>query len=216
MIVVGLTGSIGMGKSTVARYCRQMGIPVEHADAVVHALMAPGGKAFFQVAEAFPEVMRNGVIDRGRLGTLVFADTEALRRLESIVHPLVAAERERFLKRVRARRCRIAVLDIPLLFEKGLESVVETIISVSAPEFVQRARVLSRPGMSMEKFRRILAAQMPDAEKRRRSDYVIRSGGSKSATLRQLRRIMDEIGSQSGHPRRRHARNRSRHRNNRP
>ena len=193
MIVLGLTGSVGMGKSTAAAMLRQMGVPVHDADAVVHGLLAPGGAAVAAVAAAFPGTAVGGGIDRARLGKEVFGDAAALRRLEGILHPLVRKSEQRFLKAARARRAPLVVLDIPLLFETGGGKRSDAVVVITAPAFLQRARVLARPGMSEERFRAILAKQMPDAEKRRRADFVVTSGLGRAPTFRALRRIVRSL-----------------------
>lgn len=183
MWVLGLTGSIGMGKSATAGMFRALGVPVHDADAAVHALYR--GKAVEPVEAAFPGVTRDGAIDRRVLGARVLNDPEALRRLEAIVHPLVRAEEETFLATARAAGARLAVLDIPLLFETGGKRC-HAICVVSAPKAVQRARVLDRPGMTEEKFASILAKQMPDEEKRRRAHFVIDTGRGFAAAGHQV------------------------------
>jgi dephospho-CoA kinase len=193
MIVVGLTGSIGMGKSNAAQGLRRLGVPVHDADGAVHALMSPGGRAVRKVAEIFPQALAGNRIDRKILGDLVFGDTPALRRLEAIIHPLVRQSSRAFLAAARRRRARIAVLDIPLLYESGGEKSVDAVIVVSAPKQIQRQRVMARPGMTEEKFRAIVARQIPDAEKRRRADYVVLTGGHRGETYRQLKRIVGEL-----------------------
>lgn len=195
MIILGLTGSIGMGKTVAAGILRRLGIPVHDADKTVHRLLAPGGKAVPAVAALFPSVLKDGGIDRAALGRIVFADPRALARLESVLHPLVRAEERRFLANSRRRGAEIAVLDIPLLYETGGEKRCDAVLVVSAPAFLQAARVLARPGMTPERFRTILAKQMPDSEKRRRADHVVPSGQGRALTLRRLRRIIrDERG----------------------
>jgi len=194
MIVLGLTGSLGMGKSTAAAMLRRLGVPVHDSDATVHRLMAPGGAAVAAVAKAFPDARRkDGGIDRTALGRRVFADAKALARLERILHPLVRRSQERFLAAARARRVPLAVLDVPLLFETGGETRCDKVLVVSAPEAVQRARVMARPDMTERRFRAILAKQMPDAEKRRRADYVVPSGLGRALTYRTLRHIVREL-----------------------
>jgi len=190
MIVLGLTGSVGMGKSTAAAMLRQLGVPVHDADVAVHRLLAPGGAAVPAVASAFPGTAVGGGIDRALLGKQVFGDAAALRRLERILHPLVRKSEQRFLKRARARRAPLVALDIPLLFETGGEKRCDAVVVVSAPAFLQRARVLARPGMSEERLRAILAKQVPDAEKRRRADFVVTSGLGRAPTFRGLRRVV--------------------------
>lgn len=190
MLVIGLTGSIGMGKSTAVAMLRRMGVPVHDADAAVHALIAPGGGAVEEIAKAFRGVVRKGVVDRKRLGDAIFKDPAARARLEAILHPRVRRAARAFLRQqVRLRRD-LVVLDIPLLFETGGEQLCDAVIVVSAPGSIQRQRVLSRPGMSREKFAGILSAQLSDREKRRRADFVVQTGLSKGHTLRQLARIV--------------------------
>jgi dephospho-CoA kinase len=195
MFVLGLTGSIGMGKSTAAAMLRRLGVPVHDADAAVHRLLAPGGKAVPAVLEAFPGVERGDAegrtgIDRKALGKIVFGDPAALKRLEAVLHPLVRAEARAFLRRQARRRARLVVLDIPLLFETGGERLCDAVLVVTAPARVQAQRVLARPGMTPETFAAITAKQMPDAEKRRRADFLVPTGLGKAATLRRLRRIL--------------------------
>lgn len=193
MIILGLTGSVGMGKSTAARMLRQMGVPLHDADAAVHRLLAPGGAAVENVAAAFPDARRDGAIDRAALGALVFGDSAALKRLERILHPLVRADEQRFLRRWRAWRTRLVALDVPLLFETGGERRCDVVAVVSAPAFLQHRRVLARPGMTEARFRAILAKQMPDAEKRKRADFVVPSGLGCAVTWRALARIVRRL-----------------------
>ena len=195
MIVVGLTGSIGMGKSNAAHVLRRLGVPVHDADGAVHRLMGPGGRAVRKVAEAFPQALAGNRIDRKVLGDLVFGDTPALRRLEAIIHPLVRQSSRAFLDAAARRRMRIVVLDIPLLYESGGDKTVDAVIVVSAHRQIQRQRVMARPGMTEDKFRAILARQVPDAEKRRRADYVVFTGGHRGETFRQLKRIVSQLGA---------------------
>jgi dephospho-CoA kinase len=188
VIVLGLTGSIGMGKSAAAAVLRRMGVPLFDADRTVHRLLAPGGAAVERVAAAFPGVRTaGGGIDRRRLGERVFADPAALSRLEAILHPMVEAEEKRFLARARARRDSVAVLDVPLLFESGGARRCDYVLVVTAPLFLQRQRVLRRPGMTEARFAAIREQQMPDAEKRRRADFVVPTGLSRGLTLRRLK-----------------------------
>jgi len=188
MIVLGLTGSIGMGKSTTAVMFRDAGVPVHDSDGTVHRLYA--GEAAPLIEAAFPGTTVDGAVDRTRLGCAVLGDAEALRRLEGIVHPLVRADADRFLDRQRAEGAPLAVLDIPLLFETGGRDRVDKVVVVTAPPPVQRERVLARPGMTVEKFEAILAAQVPDAEKRRRADFVIDTGHGMEEADREVRRIV--------------------------
>lgn len=192
---LGLTGSIAMGKSEAARMFRRLGAPVFDADAEVHRLLAPGGAGFAPVAAAFPACVEGDVIDRKKLGALVFNDTPALKRLESILHPLVGRGRAAFMRRARALRTPVVVLDIPLLFETGGEKACDFVAVVSAPASVQRRRALRRPGMTPEKFEAILARQVPDKEKRRRADFVIPSGLGRRVTFQAIVRILGMLKS---------------------
>jgi len=185
MRIVGLTGSIGMGKSTAAGMLRRQGVWVHDADATVHKLLGKGGAAVLAIAKAFPGVVKNGAVDRIALGKRVFGNTSGLRKLEAIVHPLVRQRTERFLAAAARARRPVVVLDIPLLFETGGRRCDATIV-VSAPPYLQAQRVLRRPGMTPEKFAAILARQMPDREKRRRADEIVSSGLGKASTYRQL------------------------------
>ena len=189
MVILGLTGSIGMGKSTAAADFRRMRVAVHDADETVHALMAPGGAAFDQICQVFPGVRSKVGIDRKRLGDLVFADMAALKKLEAILHPLVRKQKTEFLKRSALRRQNLVVLDVPLLFETGGEAKCDAVVVVTAPTFVQRARVMARPGMTTEKFESILAKQVPDLIKRRSADFVVQTGLGRIASLRKIRHI---------------------------
>lgn len=170
---LGLTGSIGMGKSTTARLFADEGIPVWDADATVHAIYAKGGAAVAPLAAIFPEAIRDGAVDRDRLKTLLQADKQALSRLESVVHPLVQASRQAFL--LAHQTADLILLDIPLLYETGAEKDCDAVLVVTAPPDVQRARVLARGQMTAAQLDMILARQLPDAEKRRRADHVIQT-----------------------------------------
>lgn len=180
MIIIGLTGSIGMGKSTVAGMFVRLGVPVFDADAAVRALQGPGGRALPAIEAAFPGTTGPAGLDRVKLGAQVFGDKAALRRLEMILHPLVGEAQSAFLARHRLKRA--GVLDVPLLFEKGGSERCDVTVVVSAPLRVQRARVLARPGMTRDKFAAILKAQMPDAAKRKRADIVIETGRGRRET----------------------------------
>jgi dephospho-CoA kinase len=173
MIVIGLTGSVGMGKSATAAMFAEAGAPVYDADAEVRRLYAPGGAAVDKVEAAFPGVVVDGAVDRTRLGELVLGRPDALARLNAIVHPLMKDAREEFFSRARASGASVVVLDIPLLFETGGERGVDKTVVVSAPAEMQRTRVLARPGMTEAKFAALLAAQTPDDQKRARADFVI-------------------------------------------
>jgi dephospho-CoA kinase len=188
MIRLGLTGSIGMGKSTVAGMFADEGVPVFDADAVVHELQGPAGKLVREIEARFPGTTGPEGVKRGALAERVLGAPEKLRQLESLVHPAVARERDKFLS--ERAEAPLVLLDIPLLFEAGGWSGVDRIAVVSAPEDVQRARVLARPGMTADKLDRILARQMPDAEKRARADFVIPTGGSLEETRQAVRRIV--------------------------
>src|SRR5262245_19629663 len=182
MIVIGLTGSIGMGKSTVAQMFAEEGAPGFDSDAAVHALYAPGGAAVGPVEAAFPGVTNNGGIDRDALSKVVVGNEAAIKQLEAIVHPLVRAAQMQFLQANRDAGTAVVILDIPLLFEGNGAKFVNKTVVVSAPAEIQRARVLARPGMTPEKFEAILARQMPDAENRPRADFVIDTGGDFETT----------------------------------
>jgi dephospho-CoA kinase len=194
MIVLGLTGSVGMGKSVAAGMFRRLGVPAHDSDAAVHRLLGPRGAAVAAVAKAFPGTRsRDGGIDRAVLGARVFGNGAALKRLERILHPLVRQSQARFLELARARRERLVVLDIPLLFETGGDKRYDLVVVVSAPAWLQRARVMARPGMTEQRLRAILAKQMPDAEKRRRADVVVHSGLGRAVTFRRLKRLVHAL-----------------------
>jgi dephospho-CoA kinase len=196
MIVIGLTGSIGMGKSTVAAMFAEEGAPAFNSDEVVHALYAPGGAAVAPVGKAFPGVVRDGAIDRAALSAQVVNNDEAIARLERIVHPLVRRAQAEFLQANRDAGVSAVVLDIPLLFETGGSALVDKVVVVSAPAEVQRVRVLGRSGMTKEKFEALLARQLPDAEKRARADFVVDTGGDFDATRAQVRAVLDALREQ--------------------
>jgi len=188
VIVLGLTGSIGMGKSTVAKMFAEAGVPLFDADAAVHALQGPGGALVEAIEAQFPGSTGEAGVNRTALAEAVLGDSEALQRLEALVHPAVAEAREAFLE--AHRDSPLVVLDIPLLFEKGGGARVDKIAVVSAPEAAQRERVVARPGMTEERFAQIRALQMPDAEKRARADFVIPTGGSLAETNAVVRSII--------------------------
>ena len=193
MIVIGLTGSIGMGKTATARMFAEEGIPVADSDAVVHRLYAKDGAAVAPVASVFPDVVVDGAIDRQKLARHLAGHPDDFKKLEAIVHPLVRAEQENFLAWARAGKAPLVVLDIPLLFETGRDRDVDRIVVVSAPPEVQRQRVLARPGMTEEKFASILARQLPDAEKRARADFIVDSDRGFDHARAQVRRIIAEL-----------------------
>ena len=188
MIVLGLTGSIGMGKSAVAKMFADEGVPVFDADAAVHRLQGPEGALVDEIEAHFPGATGPEGVNRGALAERVLGEPDALRRLEALVHPAVAREREAFI--AAHSNAPLVLLDIPLLFEAGGSAQVDRIAVVSAPADVQRERVLARPGMTAEKFERILARQLPDSEKRARADFVIPTGGPIEETRRAVRRIL--------------------------
>lgn len=193
-IPVGLTGSIGMGKSTTAGFFADLGVPVWDADAAVHRLYATGGAAVDPIRALRPEAIRDGAVDRGRLKTWIADDPSALRQIEAVVHPLVARDRAEFLAAATAP---IVLFDLPLLFETGVDAQMRRTIVVTAPPDLQRARVLERPGMTGAMLDTILAAQMPDAEKRARADYVIETR-TLEQTARDVRHTLDALKKEFG------------------
>jgi len=196
MKVYGLTGSIGMGKSAVAAMLRREGVPLFDADAEVHHLQGPGGALLPGIEARFPGTTGPKGVDRAKLGAAVFGHPQERKALEAIVHPAVQAARARFLRRHRSRK--FVVLDIPLLFETGAQKRLDGVIVVSAPAWKQRRRVLARPGMSAVKFRQIVHLQTPDAQKRRRADYIIHTGTTFTDTRAQVRRLVACLGTKTG------------------
>jgi len=198
MIIIGLTGSIGMGKTTVGGMLERLGVPVYDADAAVHRIFARGGAAVGPVGEAFPGTVVDGAVDRDKLGAAVLGDPAKLRRLEAIVHPRVREVQRDFLRAAaRARRALVA-LDIPLLFETGGERRCDVTVLVSAPRGIQARRVLARTGMTRAKFASILARQMPDYEKRKRADVIVLTGLDKGRTMGQLAGIVETLRGRPG------------------
>jgi dephospho-CoA kinase len=191
MIVLGLTGSIGMGKSTTAKMFREAGVPVHDSDETVHRLYA--GKAAPLIEEAFPGTVRDGAVDRAQLAAQVLGRPEAMKKLEAIIHPLVRADADAFVARHRDAGARLVVLDIPLLFETGGRGRVDKVVVVTALAEVQRERVLARPGMTEEKLAAILASQVPDAEKRRQADFIIDSSQGLEAARAEVARIIADL-----------------------
>ena len=191
--VLCLTGSLGMGKSTAAKFFAECGVPVHDSDAVVHALY--GGEAVTLIERAFPGSALDGKVDRKALGAMVLNDEAALARLEAIIHPLVTASRQKFLAEAAARGAPVVVVDIPLLFETEAESRCDAVVVVSAPAEMQRARAFGRPGMTEEKFAALLAKQIPDAEKRRRADFVVDSSQGFDHTRAQIRDILRNVAT---------------------
>jgi dephospho-CoA kinase len=191
--VLCLTGSLGMGKSTAAKFFAECGVPVHDSDAVVHALYE--GEAVPVIEQAFPGSTLGGKVDRKALGAMVLNDEAALARLEAIIHPLVTASRQKFLAEAATRGAPVVVVDIPLLFETEAESRCDAVVVVSVPAEMQRARAFGRPGMTEEKFAALLAKQMPDAEKRRRADFVVDSSQGFDHTRAQIRDILRNVAT---------------------
>jgi dephospho-CoA kinase len=189
--VLCLTGSVAMGKTTAARFFAEAGVPVHDSDAVVHALYE--GEAVAAIERAFPGSTADGKVDRGKLAAMVLNDRAALERLEAIVHPLVSASRDRFLAEQREGGVPVVLFDVPLLFETALDHRCDAVVVVSAPPELQRRRALERPGMTDEKFAALVAKQMPDAEKRRRADFVVDSSGDFEQTRAQVRDILHRV-----------------------
>lgn len=197
MIVIGLTGSIGMGKTTTAKLFAEEGVPVLDSDEVVHALYR--AEAVGLIETTFPGTTVSGAVDRQKLGEVLRENPANFGKVEAIVHPLVREKQEAFLAKAREEARQFALLDIPLLFETGAEERVDKIVVVSCAPDIQRQRVLSRPGMTEEKFEMILARQMPDAEKRQRADFVIDTGNGVEAARDQVRGILQRLAAGSGH-----------------
>ncbi|MCX5567624.1 dephospho-CoA kinase [Kaistia nematophila] len=195
MIVIGVTGSIGMGKSTTARLFAAHGAVLHDADAVVHALYR--GAAVPRVAERFPDAITDGVVDRGKLSAILAADPAALPDLEAIVHPMVQAVEQERMAAARAEGRSLFVVDVPLLLETGAEGRVDVVVVASAPADIQAERVLQRPGMTAERLAAILARQMPDAEKRRRAHFIVDTGGSKAASARCVADIVRALAARA-------------------
>jgi dephospho-CoA kinase len=198
MLILGLTGSIGMGKTTTARLFQEAGVPVHDADAAVHRLYE--GEAAPLIEAEFPGTTENGKVDRDKLAERVLGDTAALQKLEAVVHPLVRAAEARFLAEARAHGAPVAVLDIPLLFETGADQRVDAVVVISAPPDVQRARAFERPGMTAEKLQQILARQIPDAEKRARADFVVDSSQGIDSARRQVLGILQAAANMPPRP----------------
>ncbi|MGE0700235.1 MAG: dephospho-CoA kinase [Hyphomicrobiaceae bacterium] len=198
MLIIGLTGSIGMGKSTVAKRFAANGIAVCDADAEVHKLYCAGGAAVAPIEDAFPGVTGPDGVERQKLAAALLADPAGFKRLEAIVHPLVHAAERDFLRAEAARGAEMAVLEIPLLLEGGGEKRVDVVVVVSAPAAVQRQRVLERPGMTSEKLEQILSRQVPDADKRRRADYIVDTGVAITETEAEVDRIVGVLRGRAG------------------
>jgi dephospho-CoA kinase len=192
MVILGLTGSIAMGKTTAAEMFSRLGVPVYDADRAVHRLLARGGAAIGAVEALFPGVTREGAVDREALACRVFGDEEGLRRLEAIVHPLVAQEKVRFLRCAARHGSRMVILDIPLLFETGGQVECDAVAVVTAPAFVQEQRLLERPGMNRERIAAVRGRQMPDVRKQRLADFVIPTGLGRAVTMRVIKGIVEK------------------------
>jgi dephospho-CoA kinase len=192
-LLVGLTGSIGMGKSETAKMFARLGVPVYDADAAVHRIYEPGGAAVAEIAKVFPDSIVDGRVDRARLSRHLAADKTLFKTLEQIVHPLVAREQLRFLDKAREDGADIVVLDIPLLFESGGHARMDAVVVVSAPAELQRSRVLARPGMTEEKLDQILSRQMPDAEKRAKAHFVVETDKGLDHAFEQVKAIVAEL-----------------------
>lgn len=195
MKIIGLTGSIGMGKSATAALFAAEGVPVHDADAQVHALYDRGGKAVPLIDAAFPGVVQDGKVDRAALSHRILDNPAALKQLEEIVHPLLGEARAAFFDQARKAGADLALIDVPLLFETGGERNVDVVVVVSAPAEIQRERVLARPGMTQQKFETILARQVSDAEKRRRADFVIETAGGEEDAHRQVKAVIAALRS---------------------
>jgi len=195
--LIGLTGSIGMGKSETAKMFAKLGLPVYDADAAVHALYEPGGAAVEKIAKAFPGTVRDGRVERGALSRKLSADASAFGRLEAIVHPLTADAQRAFIEEAKAKGAELVVLDIPLLFETGGNERMDAVVVVSAPEDVQRSRVLSREGMTRDLLEGILARQVPDAEKRAKADFVVETDKGLDHAFDQVKRIIAVLRERS-------------------
>jgi dephospho-CoA kinase len=193
MIIIGLTGGIGMGKSTLARQCARFGAKICNADDIVHRLLGKGGAAVDAVSALFPTARHADAIDRKILGSIVFNDKAALQQLEQLLHPLVIEAEDRFMHSEQRKGIKVVILDIPLLFETGSDRRCDMTILASAPFFIQRHRVMQRPGMTQEKFMRIVRAQMPDHEKRALADVVVETGLGKAFSFRKIQQVMEDI-----------------------
>ena len=193
MKIIGLTGSIAMGKSETARMFRELGVPVFDADQTVHDLYAEGGAGVAVVEKLFPDAVKENTVDREALGKIVLNDGEAMKKLEKVIHPMVRNQRESFLNNAKSEEKKLVVLDIPLLFETGYDAELDGVVVVSAPYEIQRERVLKRPGMTEKKFESILARQVPDAKKRELADFVVDSSQGLDHAFGQVRQIVQEL-----------------------
>ena len=205
MIVLGITGSIGMGKTTTAAMFGELGVPVWEADAAVHRLYGPVARGSIAISRLVPDAVSEAGVDRLALRSAIIADPDLLPRIETAIHPLVAADRAEFLDARRSEGAKLAICDIPLLFETGAENQFDKIVVVTAPAEIQRERVLTRPGMTAEIFDALLAKQMPDAEKRARADFVIDTGRGRDPVCRQVAEIVALLTDETRGERKHHA-----------
>jgi len=195
MIIIGLTGSIAMGKTETAKMFKRLNIPVYNADAAVHELYAKTGAAVEPIGRLFPDVVNNGEISREKLSQKIIQDPGVVDIIEKIVHPLVRAKQNEFISQSQKDGAQLVILDIPLLFETGAEARVDKIIIVTAPAHIQRQRALARPGMTEEKFQLILSRQVPDAEKRAKADYIVETDKGLEQAFQQVRAIVDDLNA---------------------
>ncbi|MFW0777818.1 MAG: dephospho-CoA kinase [Rickettsiales bacterium] len=191
--IIGITGGIAMGKSTVAKQFAQFGANVSNADDIVHALLAKGGEAVEEVKQYFPSTIIDGAVDRRKLGEIVFADVDKRKKLESILHPMVAFQELSFIEEETNKGAKMAILDIPLLFETGADTRCDVTVTVSAPLWIQRRRAMKRPHMTKEKLEHIIAMQMSDAEKRKRADFIVQTGFGKAYSFWQVNQIVRKL-----------------------
>ncbi len=191
--IIGITGGIAMGKSTVAKQFAQFGANVSNADDIVHALLAKGGEAVEEVKQYFPSTIIDGAVDRRKLGEIVFADVDKRKKLESILHPMVAFQELSFIEEETNKGAKMAILDIPLLFETGADTRCDVTVTVSAPLWIQRRRAMKRPHMTKEKLEHIIAMQMSDAEKRKRADFIVQTGFGKAYSFWQVTQIVRKL-----------------------
>ena len=193
MIVLGVTGSIAMGKSTVSTMLSHLNNPLHDADKTVHELMSVNGKAYHEIAKSFPGAIRVNGVDRTKLGQEVFGNSEKLEQLENILHPLVREARNRFIRQQSRYKSKLVILDVPLLYETGGDKDCDKVLVVSAPYFIQKQRALARDDMTQTKFYDILKRQLPDHDKRRRADFIVPTGLGKAYTYRALKRLMRDL-----------------------
>tara|TARA_Y100000589_G_scaffold36055_1_gene30162 strand:+ start:3300 stop:3896 length:597 start_codon:yes stop_codon:yes gene_type:complete len=198
MIVLGVTGSIAMGKSTVSTMLSHLNNPIHDADKTVHELMDVNGKAYYEIAKIFPRAVQINGVNRTRLGQEVFGNLEKLKQLENILHPLVREARDKFVRQHHRYKSRLVILDVPLLYETGGDKDCDKVLVVSAPHFIQKQRALARRGMTQKKFDDILKRQLPDHEKRKRADFIVPTGLGKAFTYRALKRVIRDLSELKG------------------